>query len=86
MSADTSIILAKFTDWYRHTGVIQCKENMDRQWYKNNKERKEVISEYWWSGLFTSPFDCYKSALVLYSKENYVEYWIVDIWELPFSL
>ncbi len=91
MSADTSIAIAKFTDWRRHTGVIQAIENMDREWYGSNEEWCESISEYDWSKPFIDEPSCYKHAS--HYMDDYcqsdgypLEYWIVYVWEFPFSI
>lgn len=85
MSADNTIIIGKFPDWYRVTHA-QAVENL---WYYKEwtDERKETINEYFfWAPLFETYELAMDKALdieqnILYSYFPILEYWIRYIGE-----
>lgn len=93
MSADTSIVIVKFLEWWRHTDVIQAAENLLPKRYKTDKKRKEVIRIYDRSKPFNTYASCMKSASKV--QQEYednddfwmeLEYWIVDFGTYNFTL
>ena len=94
MSSDTSIWIAKFPDWRRHTGVIQAVENIiERELYDTKQERIEEVRSYRWSKPFKTYRWCMRSAIRTQNKyeddDDYylpLEYGIVDVWTFDFNL
>jgi hypothetical protein len=83
MSADTGIYIAKFSDGYRCTGLVQAIENID-YFPKGSKERKETLKDYFGRSLL---FPDKKSALLWASEldekleeesKNGLEYYILE--------
>lgn len=90
MSADTSIWIAKFPRWWRTTGVVQCIDNI--QWYKEKwtkKEYEECVEQFFLNEIYATKkeaFDKARSIERAFDEDDdwgiWLEYWIVDLWEI----
>jgi len=88
MSADNSIIIWKFPDWYR---CIHCQAAENIWYYKEwTDKRKEIINDYfYWAQLFETKDLAMRKALdmeqeILDSDFPILEYWIRYIGEINY--
>lgn len=86
MSADTAIAIAKFPEWYRHTGIIQAIENLEPKRYGTRSKRRSAVVDYGWFGPHKEHSECYESAKKIADRCDDLEYGIVYVGEFPFRL